>query len=447
MSDASLASDSKPAHPARTASWLGKLLWSLALAVAFVGGWVVAGNVSGRAEKEPLPPADGPTGRDPAAVLVTVDPVSRRPVQRSVEAIGTLHGFEEVTISAKVEGRVRKLCCDVADRLAPGSALMEIDPTDHDLAVQQAERGLLVELAKLGLSKSPEADLDLGKLPTVAMAQTRMDNAQAKLERTRRLASSRTASAEDLETAASDARAAKAEHANQLLLARSGLATVQMKQSALAMARQQLDDTRVRAPTPNAPVPGVERVSYAVTHRAVAEGTLVRPGSELCKLVIDGTLKVRLPVPERHGGEVKLGQKAEVRTAAFPRPFAGSVTRIGPSVDPLTRTFEVEIQVPNPDRRLKPGNFAKVAVLTRLDPDVVTVPLSAVVNFAGINKVFLAADGRATSVSVTLGAQSGDWVEIASPALPAGAKVVTSGQTLLADGSAVEVREAKEAGR
>ena len=64
-------------------------------------------------------------------------------------------------------------------------------------------------------------------------------------------------------------------------------------------------------PTPTRPVPGAAGgVAYAVTLRSVGEGTLVQPGTEICKLVINQTLKRREPVPERYGAEVQLGQKA-----------------------------------------------------------------------------------------------------------------------------------------
>jgi RND family efflux transporter MFP subunit len=216
-----------------------------------------------------------------------------------------------------------------------------------------------------------------------------------------------------------------------------------MKQTALAVARQQLKDTRVRVPTPTLPVPGAtDGVTYAVTHRLVAEGTLVRPGTEVCRLVINRTLKLRLPVPERYGAEVRPGQKTDVSTAAFSRSFTGTVTRINPAVEPTTRTFEVEVQVPNPGCELKPGSFAKAAILTRLDAEAATVPLAALVNFAGVNKVFLVENGRAKEVQVTPGVQTTQWVEITRPALPRNAQVITSGQTALAAQTPVVVREA-----
>ena len=421
----------------------GTLLWALATVVAFGAGWVLAGKHASRPDKEDMPPEAGIIDRDASAVVVTDEPVARRSVQRTVEGMGTLHGYEEVTIAARVEGLVRKIRFDVADVVKPGELLLEIDPTDAELAVQQAERTLLVELAKLGLSEPPTAGFDLGKVPSVVQAHTRMENAQSRHDRARRMVANGSISPEDATTANNDYKAARAEHDNQLLVAKTGLATIQMKQTALAVAKQQLADTRVRVPTPTLPVPGVSGViAYAVAGRVVAEGSLVRPGTEICKLVIDRTLKLRMPVPERYGAEIRLGQKAEMRTAALSRPLAGSVMRINPTVDPATRTFEVEIQIPNPSGELKPGSFAKAAILTRLDAEAVTVPLSALVNFAGITKVFVAENGRAKEVQVSPGTQTTEWVEIASPALPRGTRVITSGQSVLADGSSITPRAA-----
>jgi len=428
-------------HPTRTrSSWGGKLLWSGAVICAFIGGWFVANKVSAARAKDALPPETGLSARDPDEVMVTVEPVSHRPVARAVEGLGTLHGYEEVTISAKVGGRVNRVRFDVSNRVKSADVLLEIDPTDYELAVQQAERTLNVELAKLGLTQMPTGDVNLSKVPTVMVAQTRLENAQARYDRARQLAATKAISTDELDTVSSEYRAAHAEHANQLLVAKSGWAMVEMRQTALAIARQQLKDTQVRVPTPSLPVPGAADTSYVVTHRTVAEGTLVQPGTEICKLVINQTLKARVPVPERYSPDIRQGQKAEVRTAASPRPFTGTITRVNVAVEPATRTFEVEVQIPNPGGELKPGSFAKVAVHTGTTEDAATVPLSALVNFVGVNKIFLLENGRAREVQVTSGVQTTEWVEIVQPTLPRDALVITSGHANLATDSPVAVR-------
>jgi RND family efflux transporter MFP subunit len=416
-------------------------VWLLSIVAAGLAlGWYL--NADRQDHREGLPETTRVAGREDGAIPVTVEQVRFRPVQRTVDAVGTLHGFEEITLSAKVEGRVRKIDHDMSDRVKPGELLIQIDPTDYQLSVQQAEGALQVELAKLGLKEPPAPQFDLARVPTVEQSRARLDNAQAKLDRQRRLLTSRAVSTEEFDNITSDYRAAQAEFSNQQMIARSGLATIQMKQTMLAVARQQMHDTEIHAPTPSQAVPGAgANVTYAITQRSVSEGTYVRPGAEVCRLVLDQTLKLRVPVPERHSAEVKEGQRVQVTCAAFATPFEGKLTRVNPSVDPTTRTFEVEIQIVNPDGKLKPGGFAKAAILTRLEPEAATVPLSALSTFAGVTKIFLAEHGRARAVPVTLGVQTTDWVEIASPALSRHADVITSGLTLLATNTSIAVRE------
>jgi len=393
--------------------------------------------------REVLPPVADAAAGSSTAVMVTVQPVTFRSVQRTVGLVGTLHGYEEISLGAKVEGRVRKIAHDVADRVKPGEILLEIDPTDYQLNVRQAQRALQVELAKLGLEELPVGKVDVTRVPTVVQAQLRRDNAQKRMERAKTLVEKKASAEEELSEKISEFRVAQAEYDNQVLVAKAGIAAIQVKNEALSIAKQQLLDTIVRVPEPSLPVPGVEHgASYAITSRAVAEGSYVMPGADVFKIVIESPLKFRGRVPERKSSEVRLGQKAEIYTAAYPRSFPGEVTRINPSIDPQTRTFEVEILVPNTQSELKPGGFAKTAILTEVDERTPTVPLEAPVQVAGVTKIFLVEDGHAKEVQVTLGVQGSDWVEIATPKLPADAQVVTSGQTAIADRSAVAVREA-----
>jgi RND family efflux transporter MFP subunit len=394
-----------------------------------------------RGQREPWPEDNNTAGQDLSGVVVTVEPVAFRQVERTVEAVGTLYGYEEVSISAKVEGRVRKILHDVADRVKPAELLLETDPTDYDLAVRQAEQAVRVELARLGLEKPPGPAFDVSKLPPVVQARLHMENAADRLQREQRLAAERAVAAEELGSRRTEFRVAQSEYENQLLMAKAGLATVRLKQEALAAAQQQLKDTLVRAPVPTAPVPGAAGgVTYVVTSRAVAEGSFVRPGTELFRLAIDRVLRLRAPVPERYLSEIRVGQKAEVSTAAYAYPFDGKVTRINPAVDPVSRTFQVEILTPNDRGELRPGSFAKAAIFTRTDPSAATVPLEALVAFAGVTKIFLAENGHAREVPVTLGVQGTKWVEVTRPSLARGAQVVTSGHTALADGLPVTVR-------
>lgn len=401
-------------------------------------GLVLAAALVGCSKKEPWPSEVAPPGAASAAVTVTTGAVVVRPVQRWVEAVGTMWGYEEVVIAAKVEGRIRTVKHDVSEWVSAGEPLIEIDPTDFELAVRQAEKALQVDLVRLGLTELPTLPFDVTKVPSVVQAAARMEQAKQKVEKFKAVGSN--ASSEELADRVTDHRVAAAEYDNQVLAAKAGLTTVQLKQEALAIARRQLTEAVVRAPTPTQPLPGGAAANYVISQRNVSEGSYVRPGTELMRLVIAKQLKLRVPVPERHSAEVKKGQAVDVVTAAHATPFEGIVNRVNPSVDASTRTFEVEVLVPNAKDELKSGGFAKARIRTRLDPKATTVPLESVVSFAGVTKLFLIEDGKAKEIRVTVGIQDERWIEIVAPALQPGAKIATSGLSSLSDGSSVVER-------
>ena len=126
---------------------------ALFVGIAVVGvAWTLSyGGLFG-SSRESLPEESRGSVPPPGAIAVTVAPLTLRPIHRMVNCVGTLHAFEQVTVSAKVEGRVRKIAHDVGDRVKPGDLLLQIDPVDFNLSVRQAQSALDVELAKLGLA-------------------------------------------------------------------------------------------------------------------------------------------------------------------------------------------------------------------------------------------------------------------------------------------------------
>jgi membrane fusion protein (multidrug efflux system) len=158
------------------------------------------------------------------------------------------------------------------------------------------------------------------------------------------------------------------------------------------------------------------------------------PSTPVLELVIDRVLKLRARVPERYSSQVKVGQPVEVRVDAWPDTlFPASVTRISPTVDARNRTFELEAAVPNPERRLKAGGFAKAEIVVNDAAAAITIPLEALVRFAGVNKVFRADQGVARETLVELGGRGTGWIEV-TRGLAAGDEVATSGIGQLADG-------------
>jgi multidrug efflux pump subunit AcrA (membrane-fusion protein) len=129
---------------------------------------------------------------------------------------------------------------------------------------------------------------------------------------------------------------------------------------------------------------------------------------------------------------------------AYPgRVFTGEVTRVNPTVDRVSRTFQVEILVANLQRELKSGGFAKAEVLTHTDPKAWTVPAQAVVSFAGTTKLFVLRDGKAHAALVVPGVEGHSWVEVLRSAgsdLRPDDQVITSSPDQFAEGMPVRVR-------
>ena len=344
-----------------------------------------------------------------AVVEVAPSQAFRAPVQRSVRATGTLYGEEAVTIAAKVPGRVQDVFRDVGDVLLPGTPLAQLEKIDAELALNERRRAFEQSLARLGLTALPEGEIDVETLPAVERARLQAENGHARYERGRLLRERvPPAMSEqdylDLKTAWS---VAQADHRIAQLGARAQLAEARAQKAQIESAEQRLLDTLHV-------VPGVQRAGaeYAVAQRRVSVGDLVNVGAPLFDLVDLDPLELRARLPERHGAAIAVGQRALIELESHAGTFEGRVARVSPAVDVRTRTFEIEIRVPNPGRELRPGSFATAEIETVIEPDVLQVERASVATFAGVHKVFVIVDGVALERVVELGSERDGKVEV-----------------------------------
>lgn len=368
-------------------------------------------------------------------------------MQRRIAVVGSLQGFERVTVTPKVEGRVAAVHFDVGDRLPPNAALAEIDPTDFELAVDEAQRALEQEVSRLGITRPPDDDYDIEQLPAVERARLILDNAQSRYQRQKKLIAQNAVSYEIFEQTENDVQVAVVSLRQARIEARTTLATIRQREAMLASARQRLSETRIGAPAfpklPAAEGRSEPAQEFVVAKRMVAVGEMVRafPSTPVFELVVDDVLKLRTMVPERYLALVCVGQKVEVRVEAYPgRVFPARIGRVAPTIDPQSRTFEAEAFVPNAGHLLKHGGFAKAELLVGEEDQALTVPLAAVTSFAGVSKVFRIRENAAEEVVVEIGERGAGWVEI-NGKLQAGDTIATSGQSRLANGTRVTVRE------
>jgi multidrug efflux pump subunit AcrA (membrane-fusion protein) len=430
----------------------GNTTWVIVACVgAVLGLAVIAGalgvNFNGRGEGQSASaPGVGTDGKtEQATVVVTVAPVTLQPIQRKIQIVGTFCSMEEVTVSPKVEGRVKAIHFDKGDVVTPGQVLMEIDPTDYKLAVEEKTREVASELAKLNLTELPAADFNvkehIEQLPSVARAKLLTDNMARRYKRAEELFKKRTVSEEEWQQIQTDREVAEATLQQAKLEAMSSLAMAYYKNSLLATAEQRLRDTKILVPEPTLETVQVllqrsqvlkksDTIEYVVAQRMAAEGEIVRPGGtqSLFKLVMNRPLKFVGSVPERfmrqlrdpQTGSKNVTQKVEIRVDSnryeIDEPdsaddaIIGEILRVSPTVDPVSRTYQIEAIVPNPRRLLKVGGFAKAGIIIREDDRAVTVPIEAVLTYVGSSRIFVARDGKAHQVQVKLGESGRGWM-------------------------------------
>lgn len=152
-------------------------------------------------------------------------------------------------------------------------------------------------------------------------------------------------------------------------------------------------------------------------------------------------LKAMVNVPETYYPLVGEGMKPKIQSDTYPGEiYTGTIIRKYPTVDPSTHSFQVEIRIDNAGEKLRPGMFARVE-LELGEMSALVVPALAVLKMQGSDEryVFLEEQGAAKRVSVKLGQRFDDLVEIISPEIKEGDRLIIAGQSRLVDKVPVEV--------
>ena len=184
-------------------------------------------------------------------------------------------------------------------------------------------------------------------------------------------------------------------------------------------------------------------IDGVVTARNYDKGDMYSMGQPIYTVEQIVPVKLLVGISESEYTKVKKGNEVSITVDAFPgRTFIGRINRIYPTINEQTHTFNVEIVVPNGDKVLRPGMYARVTVQFGVNRSVV-VPDSAIVKQTGSGERFiyiLNSDGTVTYQNVKLGRRIDSMYEILS-GVEDGARVVTEGQVRLKDGIKVTLSE------
>lgn len=346
-------------------------------------------------------------GRRAPQVAVETAAIQQAAIRDIGRFAGSLYPAAKIMMAPKISGRLERILVNIGDRVVAGQLLAEMDDEEHRQQVSQAKAEL--EVAQANLMER----------------QITLDNANREFERTVALRDKKIVSESQLDTARSDLKSQEAKR-------KVAQAQVAQKEALLKTAEVRLAYTRIQVP------PGNDGGQRVVGERFVDEGAIVSPNAPLVTILDIGKLVAVIHVIERDYPKVKPGFTASIMTDAFPgATFTGHVVRIAPLIREKSREARVEIEVPNPDTKLKPGMFVRVEIEFERRDQVTVVPTAALVKRAQQQGVFVVdeAEQRARFVPVTTGIVNGTQAEIVEP--PLSGQVVTLGQHLLVDGAKV----------
>jgi multidrug efflux system membrane fusion protein len=311
-------------------------------------------------------------------------------VPQALDAIGTLVAMHQVAISPQVDGKVMALKFESGQNVKAGDVLVQLD--------------------------------DATERSDLATFQAQMRLATANLARARQLASKQFGSKQDVDVQQS---------------------TLDQANAGIAKSQTQIGYKTIKAPFGG--MLGVRQINLG---QYLAAGTAIVTLTDLDELYVDFTL------PEQDRTALSVGQAVTLSLDAFPdRHFDATIASIDPQVDPNMRAVKIRGQLANPEHALLPGMFARVSVVLPPEPNVVTVPETAVDYTVYGDSVYVVKDGKdkdgkpmvdkdgkpqlvAEQTFVTLGPRFGDKVSILK-GINAGDTVVVGGQLKLHNGATV----------
>jgi RND family efflux transporter MFP subunit len=384
-----------------------KTILIVVILVAVAGGaWYYRSGGADTAAASPNPAAGAPgggRGGGRAAMPVDMAPASRHEVIDYVTVVGNLIGQATVDVVPRVGGRIDSIPVKLGDRVARGQTIAKIE--DDQIKEQINQRMASLEVNKANVTQR-ESDAKLAETIFQRMkvqydrdllSKQLLEDAEAKYN-----------------TAVSNVGVAKAQ-------------LVQM-QSSVDELKITLANTTVTSP-----------VDGFVSKRVLDQGAFAGANTVILSVVDIGIVRMVANLVEKDVKRVQPGVSALVEVDAFPgEQFTGQVSRVAPVFDPATRTAPMEIEVPNPGFRLKPGMYARVRLTVDRRPNALTVPRGAVADLEGKRGVFMLENGVARFHEVKTGLQDNERVEVLE-GLTEGQRVVTVGTLALRDGDRISV--------
>ncbi|MEW6410572.1 MAG: efflux RND transporter periplasmic adaptor subunit [Nitrospirota bacterium] len=327
-------------------------------------------------------------------LVVSIENTKKETIKQHIEAVGSLMPFDSVTVSSEVDGIIKDVKVDEGYAVSKGDLLALIDDTDYTLEMQRAKASL-------------------------NQAEANLENTKLEFERKNALYKEELVTKQQFDD----------------VKTRLALATAELDRAkaSLSLAKQKLTKTKIVSP-----------LSGAVKEKKVSPGDYVRIGSGLFSIIQTNPLKLSFSIPEKDSKKIRIGQQVEIKVDAYPEEiFDGKLTLIDPHADEKTRTVRLEAQIPNPQKRLKPGFFAKVTLITGIKDNAVLIPTISLLYEGEKTRIFVVEGDTAKERIVKIGQKFGEYIEI-TEGLKEGEIVVIAGQQNLFENAKVKIVGSKD---
>jgi len=337
------------------------------------------------------------------AVPVKTMPASIRTLHQTIELSGNIMPLNEVFVMPKIPGKILlDISVDSGSIVKKGQVIGHLDDSLVKQQLEQAKQGLIAAEsnrasleAKYEVVKKDRVRLQ-GLYDDGVIPQQQLDHIEAELTATEKM----------LDLAAAQIEQAKA-GINQM--------------------RILLGDHTVRA-----------TASGVVSRRLLDPGAMA--AGPIVAITDQSTVKVLAGVSEKDISRISAGTPVIVKADAYPdRTFSGSIAKVFPTVDPRSRTVQIEIHIANSDKTLKSGMFARI-IIDVGTIDSIAVPQETVLRVPGTGTdfVFIAKDNKAVKKIVSTGIRENQWIQI-SDGLKVGDPLIVSGQSIVRDGGTIAV--------
>lgn len=383
--------------------------------------------------------------------------VSLRRVQPELRYSGTVRGFNEISIAARVAGTLSAVPVYAGTRVRQGQLLATLSAPELGAETgtaqafareTQAELKVLEQEAKLLRAEEQTAQASLGVAQSeLKAAEASLAYWQQRLPRERKLYEAGGIALEEYQRYQADAQMAEsasqaarqrvraAESELRARQARQGenQARQQAQQATLARAGSSLRERQVQQAFTQVTAP----VSGVITERLMAPGSVVAAGTPLLTLAQINPVRVQVQVPEADLAGLEVGDLMILIPAAQSnQPIEASISSIAPASGTGTRTQQVEAIVPNPKSLLLPGQYVRASLRSAsASQPQAAIPERALLQLEGADHVWLVRKGRAHLTPVKVAALSREWALV--PELEKGAEVITDGYESLSEGMAV----------